>query len=182
MPWDDRYSLRIPLVDGQHKQLVRLVNGLHDACRAGSSNAEEAFRASVGEIVNYVKKHFHTEERIMERIGYPGLAEHRYEHRQFVARFLLDVRHFEEGRPFVARGFATFLRDWILSHIACTDKIMGAYVIKQVRENPILVAPKNIVIPDLGLSVPGGGAPVREGERPDLPAAGSDLDAARPIR
>jgi len=132
--WEARFSVGIPLMDLQHKQLIRLTNNLHDACREGSSSAQEAFGVAVREVVEYVKMHFSTEEKIMERVAYPDAAAHRCKHRDFVRQVLSEVSAFQSGRQFVPNRFTNFLRNWILEHIAETDKVMGAYVVKLARE------------------------------------------------
>ena len=133
IPWDDGYSVGIPLIDAQHRELLLLANDLYDACREGSSAATDGFRIAVGAVAGYVKKHFSSEEKIMERIGYPLIEEHRAEHRQFVDQFLSEVKAFHEGKPFVANAFTGFLKDWVLSHIARTDKKLGAHILGMAK-------------------------------------------------
>ena len=132
--WDARFAVGIPLVDDQHKELISLANVLYDTCRQGKEFVPEAFRTAASSAVEYVNRHFSIEEKIMERAGYPGLAEHRAEHKEFVKKVLVEVRNFEEGKTFVPNRFVAFLRDWILSHIALMDKKMALYVHDQARK------------------------------------------------
>jgi len=134
IPWDDSYSVGIPLVDDQHRELLILANALYETCREGSTSARDGFRNAVSAIVDYVKKHFSTEEKIMERTEYPLMGEHKAEHREFVSRFLSEVKAFEGGKPFVTHAFTAFLKDWILTHVARTDKKMGIYVLRLARK------------------------------------------------
>jgi len=64
----------------------------------------------------------------MERVNYPEMADHKSEHKEFVRQFLEEVKAFESGKPFVTHAFARFLKQWILRHVAITDKRMGNYV------------------------------------------------------
>jgi hemerythrin len=133
--WDDRYSVAIPLIDDQHKHLIELANSLYDACLEGTEAARERFREVARETVNYVKFHFSAEEKILENVGFPGLAAHKKEHESFVLKVLMDVKNFEEGKKFVPNIFVRYLRDWILTHIAVEDKKYADYILELKRRN-----------------------------------------------
>ncbi|MDR0636972.1 MAG: bacteriohemerythrin [Treponema sp.] len=124
--WEDRYALGIPFIDAQHKELVRLTNELFLSCQGGTAN--DIFRETIKAAVKYVAEHFSAEEAMMSRIKYPGLAEHKKEHEVFVQKVLEDVQHFEAGRAFVPNTFVRFLKDWILTHIAMSDKKYADYI------------------------------------------------------
>jgi hemerythrin len=126
--WDDRYLIGIPLIDGQHKELIRLTNSLYESCLQGDETARENFRAAIRESVEYVKFHFGAEEQILKNVQYPEFALHKKEHEDFVKQVLEEVKNFEEGRKFVPNTFVRFLRDWILTHIAMADKKYAAYI------------------------------------------------------
>jgi hemerythrin len=127
--WDDRFSIEIPLIDRQHKQLVAMTNQLFEACQGGGEPAKEQFKKTVREAVDYVKYHFSTEEQIMEKLLYSGFAAHKKEHTDFSQEVLSNVQAFEEGKKFVPNQFVRFLRDWILSHIAMTDSKLGEFLL-----------------------------------------------------
>ena len=126
--WDARYSIGIPLIDDQHKQLILMTNELYKACRYGGLEAKEQFKATVHKAVRYVKYHFSTEEQIMAKINYPIMDPHKKGHKDFVQELLCQVRDFEEGKRFVPYLFVRYLRDWVLSHIALTDSHIGEYL------------------------------------------------------
>jgi len=127
IPWDDKYAIGVSVVDEQHKELLNLANALYDTCREGSTAANDAFRKAASSIVEYVREHFSVEEELMDRFNYPEALAHKEEHKTFVIQFLEEVKAFEEGKPFVVHAFVRFLKDWILKHIAITDKRMGNF-------------------------------------------------------
>jgi hemerythrin len=73
----------------------------------------------------------------MERLKFPGLAEHKEEHTNFVKRVIMEVQDFESGKHFVPNMFVRFLRDWIVQHIAITD-IKYAEYIRLLKKQGIL--------------------------------------------
>jgi hemerythrin len=128
--WDDRYSVGIPLIDKQHKELIELTNKLYEACREGTSSARASFREAVRGTVDYVKYHFAAEEKLLKQVRYPGFAAHKKEHESFIIKILEDARNFTEGKQFVPNIFVRYLKDWILAHIAVEDKKYADYILE----------------------------------------------------
>ncbi|MDR3161296.1 MAG: bacteriohemerythrin [Spirochaetaceae bacterium] len=127
--WDDRYLVGIPLVDDQHKELIRLTNTLYESCLQGDEAARASFKEAIRATVEYVKFHFGAEEQILKNVNYPGFAIHKKEHEEFVKQVLEEVKNFEEGKKFVPNLFVRFLRDWTLTHIAVSDKKYAEYIL-----------------------------------------------------
>jgi hemerythrin len=127
--WDNRYLVGIPLIDEQHKELIRLTNELYKGCLAGGEAATAYFRTAVKGTVDYVNYHFGVEEKLLQTVKYPELAEHKKQHEEFIKQILEEVRSFENGKKFVPNLFVRYLKDWILSHIAVMDKKYAAYIL-----------------------------------------------------
>jgi hemerythrin len=135
--WDDRYLVGIPLIDDQHKELIRLTNELYKGCLAGGESARTYFKTAVKGTVDYVNYHFNAEEKLLQTVQYPEFAEHKKQHEQFVRQILDDVRSFQEGKQFVPNVFVRYLKDWILSHIAVMDKKYAAYIMGLKSKGPL---------------------------------------------
>jgi hemerythrin len=135
--WHDSYSVGIRLVDDQHKELINLTNRLHAASVMGWENSKAAFMSAIRAAVDYVGYHFSTEEKIMERVGYPEYKHHKKEHTDFVKEVLAQVHDFQADRKVSANDFVLFLKDWILAHVAVCDKKLGIYLIKLKREGAL---------------------------------------------
>jgi hemerythrin len=133
--WHERYSTGIPKIDEQHKELLRLTNELYASClNDKDAEAKARFKSTIGAMVNYVSEHFSAEERLLQRIKYPAYAEHKREHDSFVKKVLEQVKDFSEGKSFVPNNFVRYLKDWILSHIAMSDKLYSEYIFKLKKE------------------------------------------------
>jgi hemerythrin len=127
--WDDkRYAIGIPLIDDQHRELIRLTNELYAGCLLGDETAKATFMKAVKGTVDYVKYHFSAEEKLLENVKYPALADHKRLHEAFIKQILEDVDSFKTGKKFVPNEFVRFLKDWILSHIGVEDKKYAAYI------------------------------------------------------
>ncbi|MDR0629599.1 MAG: bacteriohemerythrin [Treponema sp.] len=140
--WKNTYSVGIPKIDEQHQELINLTQRLHEACLSGTEAGRVYFKKAMHDLVNYVTFHFSAEEKLMEKIGFPGLPEHKKEHENFVKKVLEDVKNFEQGKAIVPNSFVRYLRQWILTHIAQTDQEYGIYVMqnqyKQVSDEPLI--------------------------------------------
>jgi hemerythrin len=135
--WDDRYSVGIPLIDDQHKELIRLTNELYKGCLAGDKAARVYFMSAVKGTVDYVKYHFSAEEKLLENAKYPEIADHKRQHESFVKQILGDVQSYQGGKKFVPNVFVRDLRDWILSHIAVMDKRYAAYILNLKKQGAL---------------------------------------------
>ncbi|MDR1099355.1 MAG: bacteriohemerythrin [Treponema sp.] len=132
--WNDRYRIGIPLIDKQHKKLIDMTNTLYTACLAGDEAARTHFLKTIHEAVDYVRFHFSTEEKILERINFPDIIAHKKQHEDFVKEIIQQVQAFQQGKKFVPNIFVRYLRDWILTHIAVSDKIYSAYLVEMKKQ------------------------------------------------
>lgn len=126
--WEARYSVGIDTIDKQHKKLVDFTNKLFDGCRQGQEFAAESFKATLKDVVAYVKEHFQTEEQLFDQYGYPAADAHKKQHQAFVYKVLEEVANFENNKQFVPNKFVRFLRDWLLEHIAVSDQAYSEFL------------------------------------------------------
>lgn len=122
IPWSARYEVGIEVIDGQHRQLLELVNRLGDDLGAGRDF--DQLVASLKELVRYTEHHFATEERLMDEVG-AGAERHRSEHRRLIDGLMrytvsLDVRTVGQS--------SRFLQDWLFHHIDEVDRPFAAFL------------------------------------------------------
>jgi hemerythrin len=126
--WSDDFLVGNRLIDEQHQELVRMTNEFYAGCQMGGVMAKVYFMKTIQGAVRYVKIHFSTEEEIMQKAAYPDYESHKKQHENFVAHVLQEVKVFEnEDNPDPA-GFVKYLMDWVLQHIAASDKRYVPYI------------------------------------------------------
>ena len=91
LEWKDGYSVGIEAVDHEHRELISLINRLHDELTAGASSCSIA--AFLGEIYKAISAHFALEERFMRESGYDQLFEHKGAHEEL----LEEIREIMDG-------------------------------------------------------------------------------------
>ena len=137
--WQNSYSVGVKLIDDQHMKLIELTNKLFNSCVSGCEREESGgiFLKVFHEIIDYVIYHFNTEERVMERIGYLGYKLHKQEHSAFAGKVLNKAEEFNLGKVKNPLSFVYYLRDWVLQHIAVTDKKLGVYILDMKRRGDL---------------------------------------------
>lgn len=124
--WNEQFSVGVAYFDAQHKNLVKLVNELHDAMREGKSG--ERLGGILAGLIDYTVRHFADEERAMARHGYRDVEEHRREHELLTAKVLEYKKRFEEKQVLLSIELAGFLKDWLTNHIMETDRRYGPFL------------------------------------------------------
>jgi hemerythrin len=126
--WRDDLSIGVPAVDDQHKELFKRFNALLLACNEGHGKDEVG--QLIGFLSDYVSVHFFDEEALQQESGYPGYAEHRQQHIDFVGRLqALHKQFFSEGAS-LALVIQTnnMLIEWLINHISKADRKIGDYL------------------------------------------------------
>ena len=78
LEWDDYMSVGVDDIDEQHKDLIKAINRLYEVVMRGDiGEMRTARRKALDDLDHYVRHHFASEERFMEKISYPLLDEHR---------------------------------------------------------------------------------------------------------
>lgn len=125
--WEDKYKLGIPGLDKQHHHLVELCNKLRRDLKDFSSQEGIDWHVSLAntlkELAAYTQEHFATEEKLMKACNYKDYDIHRSQHIKFVEQVTKHLITFDLATLQEAYSLLDFLRDWILSHVACEDKL-----------------------------------------------------------
>ena len=126
--WSDDFSVQNKTIDEQHKELVRITNEFYAGCQKGGILAKVYFFETIKSALHYIKTHFTTEEDFMQRANYPEYESHKMQHENLVARVNEQVKLFETQDNPDPAGFVKILMDWILQHIAASDKKYVSYI------------------------------------------------------
>lgn len=125
--WTEAMSVGIPLLDDDHKALIRLINRLRTdfAAGAGFVVLEDVF----DRLVAYIEFHFTREEKVMEAVGYPGVTVHRDEHKDFAKTiYELRDRYGRDGDQTITEELIDDLKSWLNHHILVQDMAYKPYV------------------------------------------------------
>jgi len=118
--WSESMSVGVPLIDQDHKIIVKLINLFHQ------NISDEANPNLLGTVlktlIEYTQYHFAREEKVMQACHYPVLAEHKQQHDRLTHKVITISRQFFEKKENIfEQDLLDFLRDWLIHHILKED-------------------------------------------------------------
>ncbi len=119
MPWTSKLETSIPVIDTQHKELVRMLNQMHKAMR--KQQGSNKLNIIIQGLADYTVMHFSVEEKLFRKFGYPEYEKHKKIHEELVATVLKFKSDFNSGKATVTMDLMDFLTDWLKTHIMKTD-------------------------------------------------------------
>jgi hemerythrin len=117
--WDEKYSVKVPEIDAQHKRLFDLINAFYEAIM--DKQADDGMKKIIHGLIQYTEFHFQFEERLMERYRYTGLDAQRAAHKAFVQKVSGFHARFGEGKLLLTVEVTNFLKNWLVEHILASD-------------------------------------------------------------
>jgi hemerythrin-like metal-binding protein len=119
IPWDEKLSIGIDVIDEHHRYLFDLINDLYEVV-ANKRGAREVARL-IKSLDAYAKIHFRAEEQMMNHYAYTRIDRQLSQHHAFeekIAEFYEELH----DNPFVAQFDAlAYLREWLIHHILVED-------------------------------------------------------------
>jgi diguanylate cyclase (GGDEF)-like protein/hemerythrin-like metal-binding protein len=127
--WDSSFLTGSDLVDGQHEQLVNLINRFGKLLSDGSSNPRIIENVCV-ELIEYTNKHFTEEERLMVSVGLDKrhLLQHHKQHEDLISQIDPMRQLVLVGDLAAGKYMFEFLANWLVFHILGTDMLMSRQI------------------------------------------------------
>ena len=128
MRWRPSFSLGVPSVDQEHREMIELINGVYRAF-SGQTDAD-GIEAMLGEIHAAIGAHFALEERLMRAASYPEYAVHKQDHESLLEqiRDLMDDYVADPGRGRLL--LQARLSEWFERHFASFDARLHGELIR----------------------------------------------------
>jgi len=124
--WNQGFSVNIKRYDDQHKELVGLINQLHEAMKVGKGR--EALGEIFQSLAQYTIIHFQDEELWMKIHHYEGYDAHKKEHSVLTAKVNEMLESHKDGNNIISQDVMSFLRNWLIFHIMDCDKKYGPFL------------------------------------------------------
>ena len=118
--WRKEFETGVSEVDHEHRELVDIINELHDQIGAGAQ--KETIASFLGEVFARISAHFALEETVMRKHDYDEYADHKADHEKLLddLRDIMDDFDAGTGDDYkVAPGAA--VRDWFVNHFKTKD-------------------------------------------------------------
>lgn len=122
--WKDHYSLGNEALDHEHKELIRMINAVHQEIGiSGEGTADEAVLRGLTEILNAVSAHFALEEREMQASTYSDFPAHKADHEKLLDEICDVIEKVEDlGVWDIREGMSAVLEAWFSVHFRTFDR------------------------------------------------------------
>jgi len=120
MEWRKEFETGVPDVDHEHRELVELINRLHENIAGGADRVRVA--EFLGEVFARIAAHFALEESIMRKNAYDEYEAHKAEHEKLLDE-IRDIMDAQQDSPSSAyeEGLSLTVRDWFVNHFKSKD-------------------------------------------------------------
>lgn len=126
--WDEKYSVSVPSIDQQHRDLIKYINMLQDELTSPEPDTE-ILELILNGLIVYTSTHFKYEEMLFTMHQYPETEEHKAAHSLMtdsVARF---KQRYDEGAANVGEELLVFLKKWLNYHILKEDMAYSRHMV-----------------------------------------------------
>jgi hemerythrin-like metal-binding protein len=121
--WDSQYSVGVPEIDIQHKELMNTLNDIINHTNGNKNDEKEYFNKIKGPVEKYIKNHFDTEENILSKTKYERLDEHKLEHKNFLKEIKRIIEEIDNNKNEMnLSNIGEWIKEWLLNHIKTYDK------------------------------------------------------------
>jgi hemerythrin len=127
--WRDEFSIGLPGVDQDHRELIGEINRLHEQIRSGTGAA--ALSLMLGGIQTAIAAHFALEEKDMASLGYDQLATHKVDHERLLDDILDIIDDVCDGAGYDPSVLSGRLADWFGNHFRTHDARLHAWLVGQ---------------------------------------------------
>ncbi len=115
--WTDDLTVGNPVLDGQHKKLIAMINTLGQPDLSVEDLGEVIFG-----LLEYAAVHFRDEEDYFTEVAPEIVPAHFLSHTVFIAGAYRFVQRFQRGEALALRDTVyDFLCDWLIRHIRNED-------------------------------------------------------------
>ena len=118
--WKEEYTVKITVIDEQHKKFLNIINELKSIINNGSckKKVSEIF-FQLAYLIDY---YFIKEEIYFNDLKYPNFDQHKVEHNRFIERVIQFQKDLENEKQDVCIEIYHFLENWFDEHILKYDR------------------------------------------------------------
>lgn len=133
--WTPECKTGFDEIDSQHRLLFAISNELLDI--ENPLRQQDEIKYMLHHLLDYVDKHFKTEESYFEKHNYPGLSEHRQRHNEITSEIKKVVSE-AKSLTELKHSLDTMLENWIKVHVLLEDKKFSKWAVsKGIIKDPV---------------------------------------------
>ena len=114
---------------------MSIVNEFFDVATGHPADYPIKVGRCLKKLADYTHYHFASEEMLMEQYQFPNIQQHKEEHANFIMQLSAKVPLIASGNQAMGQELYQFLLDWIVNHIAHSDRLWADHVIA-IQKSP----------------------------------------------
>jgi hemerythrin len=126
--WSPALETGYGVIDTQHKELIKTINDLMNACQ--QNHAIDEVNKAVDFLLFYTKWHFRNEEELQQKSNYPDCVNHHKYHEEFVnvvANLATELKQ-SGPTPAIVGKLVHSVGDWLVHHIQQQDTKVATHL------------------------------------------------------
>ena len=127
LDWNDAAITNHPTMDKEHKKMVDDTNKLYSYV---TTNKNEKANKLFSKIVDDLKIHFETEERLMKESKIPLYISHKLEHERFFNKISALQKSISAGKEILNLDHLKIVKIWFYNHIDFKDRALAEFLIE----------------------------------------------------
>ena len=133
LEWRDEFTVNNDEIDQQHRELVDLLNSLHEQMKGKRLN--EVMGPMLDRVIDHTRRHFATEEDAMLDDAYPAYEAHRNAHRALIQQVEKLKARYTAGNMILSNEILDFLKEWLVGHMKDADTDYGRFVARHTGKH-----------------------------------------------
>ncbi len=117
--WKDHYSVGIDAVDHEHREMIDLINEVHEKLTADTGQVDVT--GFLGEIFRAISAHFALEEKFMREHRYDHLARHKEAHEALLEEIRDIMEDYAADPATASQRLSDKLDHWFTEHFRTHD-------------------------------------------------------------
>jgi len=123
--WKAEFSVGVASVDLEHRDLIHLINDLHDLMGDGATHDQVV--SVLGEIYAQISAHFALEEKFMRDTRYAAYPSHKNDHEALLDELRDIMDRVEDDGSYEKERLSRELEHWFSEHFRTHDaKLHGS--------------------------------------------------------
>lgn len=127
--WRPVPATGIRQMEEEHDRLIGYLAELRDAMVAGEGYAQ--LGRMLGQLADYARGHFQSEEELMDHYGFPAAQEHMREHHAILTELNQLIAGYQKGADVFAADLANVLHRWIAEHVTQYDMKLAEFLMSK---------------------------------------------------
>ena len=129
--WSYEYSLDIPEIDNQHRELVNQLNDTIRHCTGKKADERLFFDNNMKKTIAFLKNHFKTEEKILRKTKNYNFNNHKLEHKKILEDLMKINDDIEKNKVELDLFYVTaYIKERVMKHIKIYDLSAKKYFLE----------------------------------------------------